>query len=834
MFNSAREMTNGRSDTKGSTEMPDIATHPGAPVVPSAPGSSASTPHIPPTPVGELPFRPSVTYLPTRLDSLPREILQQVLSELSWRDVVSCTRVGRCLNDACDSSLLWRRLCLDEYTSWHKDHLIEERLGLKGTVVITAGGAGDGLFGDVLGTGQQQQGTGRERLGRENQDGEGHAETDRERKTSTVLDTDWKLLFVERKLQDKRFASAFDRVLSRQDGRIDVITQITGRGEDARDLMERYRLAETTGGINDDNDDSLARTYWANEILGSINRAQALREVTHVLTAASRRRWRSAGRDRQQQQDYPLIKVLWAIDYFVAESPPETLPQMLTHLDNIAAGFRAEYPGCFPSSPSSPGGQESRRTSHRQRALSLAEFVRAHDLVGVRSPETYHDLQNSLVSVALCERDHPALPLISHAIYCALAERVGLAAGLTNTPRHVYVTVRAPEGATLDDDDEDGYDDGAPQKGRATSNSSTSASAGAQDEDELDPSRTMFLDPFHHKEEVPLSQLSNLYAGGGAGMNHAGGVGGLLGFASLIAAGQNAHHHHHLDHHPAGGGQLPTAQLAAALAPASTRDMMFRMANNLQETLRGSVHSLAYRTALVDPTDEFVGHLTGSSSSSSPSSSTAVDENHHLRPRRGGIRPTVLNPYRARYCAWWLQTLLDETAGGGVVGGLHHRALYNFVEDFMHHFKEADYPLVQDYMLTAFRGGFVVSSPGAGGGEDVLGAADEAGREEAAFVETVLAHVKREDARVRTAKRRDFTGARAADTADSTAPAPIAASSPDSQDTAQQQQPYPPRPRPCPRSRPQGSRNRNRSRSRSRSATASATFFGTSDTGTAR
>lgn len=721
---------------------------PAAPTVTMSP--QPETPLSPPPP----PASSQTSSSPT-LDALPREILQQVLSYLDYRDVISCALVSRGMADVYDAPLLWRGLCADEYVSWHAEHCIEERLGKVNIL-------DDGIV--------------------------------RARKRS-VLDTDWKQLFASRKTQDREFARAFERVLSRQDGRIDVVAQITSRGEDARDFLERVKMdgerrcytdfndhfqrqarsyeGRDDGGVGkaqqdgneeddeDDDDDSLARAFWANEMLGSINRAQALREITNVIAAPRRRRQQQQKRQEQEeQQDYPLINALWAIDYFVAESPPETLPQMLKHLDNIAAGFREEYPDCFSTTAahdasSSPVLQEKRRASYasgttalpggrtrRQRALCLAEFVREHDLVGVRSPETYHDLQNSLVSVALCDRDHPSLPLIGHAIYCALAERVGLVAGLTNTPRHVYVTIRAPEGTTLDDEV---VDEGEPKdaEGRTSRqrDPATAAETALPDEepshgpeDELAPSRTMFLDPFHHEGEVPLAQLRGLYTvgqGGGGG----GGVNGLLGFASLLQ-------HSRPDHMPLAG---PTAaELAASLAPASTRDMMFRMARNLQETLRGSVHSLAYRTALTDPTDEFVGHLSIPGPNTTRSSSSRGGPSTRATT---AIRPTLLNPYRAGYCAWWLQTLLDE------IGGLQHRALYNFVEGFMHNFKETDCPLVVEYMLSAFTGGFV-SGPGAGGGEDVLGAAAEVGRDEAAFIETVLAHVRREDGRATVAKRR--------------------------------------------------------------------------------
>ena len=91
----------------------------------------------------------------------------------------------------------------------------------------------------------------------------------------------------------------------------------------------------------------------------------------------------------------------------------------------------------------------------------------------------YHDLQNSFIGMALNNEDHPSLPLISVAIYCCLAQRLGLDASPCGFPFHVLAIVRPLEGQSLDDQD--------------------SGSA-------LGP-QSIYMDPFRSSTETPVERL---------------------------------------------------------------------------------------------------------------------------------------------------------------------------------------------------------------------------------------------------------------------------------------------------------------------------------------
>lgn len=74
----------------------------------------------------------------------------------------------------------------------------------------------------------------------------------------------------------------------------------------------------------------------------------------------------------------------------------------------------------------------------------------------------YHDLQNNFVGIALHDKDkdHPSLPLITVAIYCCVARRLGLDASPCGFPLHVHAIVKPPPGENLDG--QEARVDGAP------------------------------------------------------------------------------------------------------------------------------------------------------------------------------------------------------------------------------------------------------------------------------------------------------------------------------------------------------------------------------------
>lgn len=107
-------------------------------------------------------------------------------------------------------------------------------------------------------------------------------------------------------------------------------------------------------------------------------------------------------------------------------------------------------------------------------------FLRSRNLTGLSSEICYRDLQNNYIGIALQDRDHPSLPLISVAIFCALGRRIGIDARCCGIPSHAHAMIIPPSGENLD--------------GRQLA-------AGAV------PAEPMYLDPYRSDEEVPLSSL---------------------------------------------------------------------------------------------------------------------------------------------------------------------------------------------------------------------------------------------------------------------------------------------------------------------------------------
>lgn len=100
------------------------------------------------------------------------------------------------------------------------------------------------------------------------------------------------------------------------------------------------------------------------------------------------------------------------------------------------------------------------------------------------SEVAYRDLQNNYIGIALQDEEHPSLPLISVAIFCAVAQRLGLDARSCGIPNHVHAMVSPPSNETLD--------------GRHSSIE--------------DPSESMYLDPYRSDDEVPMRSLQVMLA----------------------------------------------------------------------------------------------------------------------------------------------------------------------------------------------------------------------------------------------------------------------------------------------------------------------------------
>lgn len=128
----------------------------------------------------------------------------------------------------------------------------------------------------------------------------------------------------------------------------------------------------------------------------------------------------------------------------------------------------------------------------RIKALTLNRWLRSQRLLGMDSPvRNYRRLRNCFIGQALRHKPHQSLPLISSAIYCSVAERLGLDAQPCLFPSHVHTLIFSPPGISLD---------GLP----------ILPPEGPQEQAPLKES--MHLDPYGKDDEVPRSFLLSILA----------------------------------------------------------------------------------------------------------------------------------------------------------------------------------------------------------------------------------------------------------------------------------------------------------------------------------
>lgn len=125
-------------------------------------------------------------------------------------------------------------------------------------------------------------------------------------------------------------------------------------------------------------------------------------------------------------------------------------------------------------------------------------------MTGIKNDEEHYlDLQNNFISIALQDKDHPSLPPISVAIYCCVAQRLGLRAYPCGFPLHALAIIKPVDGLDMD--------------GRAIHSP--------------EEAKPMYLDPFRSDEEVPVSDLQNQLADMGVSMSE---YGALLDSSSTV------------------------------------------------------------------------------------------------------------------------------------------------------------------------------------------------------------------------------------------------------------------------------------------------------------
>ncbi|KAI9822357.1 MAG: hypothetical protein M1827_000076 [Pycnora praestabilis] len=265
----------------------------------------------------------------------------------------------------------------------------------------------------------------------------------REKLAGNVSVVDWKELYIHRANVEHATTSTLNSILAGQTGRIDKFQKIVDLGYDAKDALLRHYH------VGDDTEDVLARS---DAVLGCLHRTLAIQEWCKL----------------KDGEPTSLERALAAYDMFVLHDRTGDFEEVSDYMHDLALRVKIECPN-FED------------LTVRERALSLARFLRENNLTGLSSEDTYKDLQNSFIGIALQDKDHPSLPLVSVAIFCSLAQRLGLDARPCGFPFHVHAIVHAPQGETLD--------------GRVLPPG------------HCDLRESMYLDPFRSHRETPVESL---------------------------------------------------------------------------------------------------------------------------------------------------------------------------------------------------------------------------------------------------------------------------------------------------------------------------------------
>ncbi|KAJ4291147.1 hypothetical protein N0V90_010345 [Kalmusia sp. IMI 367209] len=262
-----------------------------------------------------------------------------------------------------------------------------------------------------------------------------------------LSDVDWRSVFIRRVRIESETLRLLDRVLGSQQNRIRYIDEIADFGYDVKEVL----LKECA--CDDAKEDVLARRYYANAILERVQREMAV----------------DVWKDLSRGVDVPIEQALGAYDVFTRTGEDVDFGTVTNDLEELANGIVQRHP-------------EFHTMSARMKASTLASFLHEEGYRGV-AESSYRALRNSFIGLVLRSETHDSLPLISVAIYCALARRVGLDARPCGFLFHVYCLVYAPKDYTLD---------------------GTYKPTSSEDLD------YMYLDPFRSSDEVRANDLQRV------------------------------------------------------------------------------------------------------------------------------------------------------------------------------------------------------------------------------------------------------------------------------------------------------------------------------------
>ncbi|OTB02373.1 hypothetical protein M426DRAFT_322639 [Hypoxylon sp. CI-4A] len=288
----------------------------------------------------------------------------------------------------------------------------------------------------------------------------------KERLRANAHRTNWKRLFLLRRKGNADIARLVDGIVASRVFRLQKMEQICRYGYDAKDyLLSQCRIPDSV-------DDVLARRYYSCSVLDSIHRSLAIEEWAKYQKYAARRIAENTPNSEQLNCGMRLERALGAFDMFMLHDNEGDMDEITELLDDIAARFRNSQTNLD-------------QMTTRQKAIALARWLHSNNMTGLNDPteQTYRYLRNCLIGRALRDEHHPSLPIISAAIYSAIASRLGIEAYPCALPSHVHATVLSPPDMSLD---------GHPLP-----------------EEESQRQESMFLDPYGSDEEVPLDYIYN-------------------------------------------------------------------------------------------------------------------------------------------------------------------------------------------------------------------------------------------------------------------------------------------------------------------------------------
>ncbi|KAA8613282.1 F-box domain containing protein [Pyrenophora tritici-repentis] len=228
-----------------------------------------------------------------------------------------------------------------------------------------------------------------------------------------LSDIDWRALYIRKHKIERRTRDLLNHVVATEQERIRYINDIADFGYDAKEVLLRECACP------DDAEDVLARRYYANAVLERIHREAAIKV------------WSNLGAGK----DVPIERALGAYDVFARVGEDVDVDVVADDISALANGLLEEYPLFRDWSP-------------RVQASTLASYLRERGFNGVPD-RSYRALKNSFIGLVLRSAAHESLPLISVAIYCAVARLVGLDARPCGFLFHVYTLVYAPKNYNL-------------------------------------------------------------------------------------------------------------------------------------------------------------------------------------------------------------------------------------------------------------------------------------------------------------------------------------------------------------------------------------------------